>query len=345
MDRRNFLKAGLLGTVTSGLPVAKAEAVENLPPIPGALGMLYDSTLCVGCQACVAECQQVNKTPVNPKGEQTWANNDKLTPFTRNVIQVWSDGDGKNKDKTENGYAYVKKQCMHCVDPNCVSVCPVQALTKDPKTGIVKYDPDICTGCRYCMVGCPFDVPKYDYDNPFGQISKCELCNQKGVERLDKGELPGCCHVCPTGAIIFGTREELLAEAKRRLSLLRGTEYDYPRQHVNSKDTYRATVPAYQYRIYGEKEGGGTQVLVLSAVTEPIPKNKRLIINKIQITAKGAKKRILAETNRPPTGRGLPMMFILRFFHFFTRLAHCFFLRFNSFTNLIAVHILISHHC
>ena len=67
MDRRNFLKAGLLGTVTSGLPVAKAEAVENLPPIPGALGMLYDSTLCVGCQACVAECQQVNKTPVNPK--------------------------------------------------------------------------------------------------------------------------------------------------------------------------------------------------------------------------------------------------------------------------------------
>ena len=64
----------------------------------------------------------------------------------------------------------------------------------------------------------------------------------------------------------FGTREELLAEAKRRLSLLRGTEYDYPRQHVNSTDKYRATVPAYQYHIYGEKEGGGTQVLALSGV-------------------------------------------------------------------------------
>jgi len=214
MDRRKFLKAGMLGGIASSLPVSSAQATETVEPIPGALGMLYDSTLCVGCQACVAECQNVNHTPVNPKGDQTWSNNDKLTPFTRNVIQVWSDGDGTNKDKTENGYAYVKKQCMHCVDPNCVAVCPVQALTKDPKTGIVKYDPDICTGCRYCMVGCPFDVPKYDYDNPFGEISKCELCNQKGVERLDKGELPGCCHVCPTGAIIFGTREELLAEAK-----------------------------------------------------------------------------------------------------------------------------------
>ena len=110
MDRRNFLKAGLLGGVAVGLPVSKAQASENLPPIPTALGMLYDSTLCVGCQACVAECQQVNKTAVNPKGEQTWSNNDKLTPFTRNIIQVWSDGDGKNKDQTDNGYAYIKKQ-------------------------------------------------------------------------------------------------------------------------------------------------------------------------------------------------------------------------------------------
>lgn len=269
MDRRKFLQASLLGGVAMGLPSAQANgkiSEKSTAPREGALGMLYDSTLCVGCQACVAECQQINSTPVNPQGEQTWSNNDKLTPFTRNIIQVWSNGDGTQKDQTENGYAYVKKQCMHCVDPNCVAVCPVQALTKDPVTGIVGYDPDICTGCRYCMVGCPFDVPKYDYDNPFGAISKCELCNQKGVERINKGELPGCCHVCPTGAIIFGTREELLAEAKRRLSLLRGTDYHYPRQYVNSKDTHLAKVPQYQYHIYGEHEGGGTQVLVLSGV-------------------------------------------------------------------------------
>ncbi len=85
---------------------------------------------------------------------------------------------------------------------------------KDPKTGIVHYDKDVCTGCRYCMVACPYNVPKYDYNNPFGALHKCELCNQKGVERLDKGGLPGCVEVCPAGAVIFGTREELMAEAK-----------------------------------------------------------------------------------------------------------------------------------
>ncbi|MDU8924992.1 hydrogenase 2 operon protein HybA [Pasteurellaceae bacterium LIM206] len=268
MDRRNFLKASLLGGMASALPTGRvqAETVELAEVSPDAVGMLYDATLCVGCQACVAECQQVNNTPVNPNGEQTWSNNDKLTPFTRNIIQVWSDGSGQNKDSVVDGYSYIKKQCMHCVDPNCVTVCPVQALTKNPKTGIVGYDPDICTGCRYCMVSCPFDVPKYDYNNPFGQISKCELCNQKGVERIDKGELPGCCHVCPTGAIIFGPRDQLMAEAKRRLTLLRGSDYNYPRQHIGSRDTYKASVPHYEQHIYGEYEGGGTQVLVLSGV-------------------------------------------------------------------------------
>lgn len=267
MNRRNFIKfasAGALaaGTVTSGT----AHAVENKPPIPGAVGMLYDSTLCVGCQACVAECQRLNKNQINPNGPQTWSDNDKLTPYTNNIIQVWSDGSGVNKDQIENGYAYIKKQCMHCVDANCVSVCPVQALRKDPKTGIVHYDPDVCTGCRYCMVGCPFDVPKYDYHNPFGEIHKCQLCDQKGLERITKGQLPGCVEVCPTGAVIFGTREDLLAEAKKRLAAKPGMEYAYPRQTLTGGDNYLHPLANYQPYVYGEKEGGGTQVLVLAGV-------------------------------------------------------------------------------
>lgn len=155
---------------------------------------------------------------------------------------------------------------MHCVDPNCVSVCPVQALKKDPKTGIIHYDASVCTGCRYCMVACPFNIPKYAYDDKFGAIHKCELCNQKGVERLDKGGLPGCVEVCPTGAVIFGTREELLAEAKKRLTLKAGDEYGYPRQTLHSNDPNVIKVPKYESHIYGELEGGGTQVIVLSGV-------------------------------------------------------------------------------
>lgn len=137
MNRRNFIKAASCGALLTGaLPSVSHAAAENRPPIPGSLGMLYDSTLCVGCQACVTKCQDINFPERNPQGEQTWSNNDKLSPYTNNIIQVWTSGTGVNKDQEENGYAYIKKQCMHCVDPNCVSVCPVSALKKIRKPAL-----------------------------------------------------------------------------------------------------------------------------------------------------------------------------------------------------------------
>lgn len=102
-------------------------------------------------------------------------------------------------------YALRRSELCLCVPGLCTE--------KDPKTGIVHYDKDVCTGCRYCMVACPYNVPKYDYNNPFGALHKCELCNQK-VWNVSIKAVYGCVEVCPAGAVIFGTREELMAEAK-----------------------------------------------------------------------------------------------------------------------------------
>lgn len=230
--------------------------------------MLYDATLCVGCKACVSMCKEVNGMPPVPMGQDTHADFAlDLSAKTRNVIKIHVEGKGAAKDAAADGFAFEKRSCMHCVDPGCVSVCPVSALTRHPMTGIVSYNKDACIGCRTCMTGCPYNVPQYDYDNPFGQIVKCEMCNQKGVERIDQGMMTGCAEACPTGATLFGTRTALLEEAKRRMALKPGDIYHYPRGDIRKPDSYHEkAVPQYQPTVWGEKEAGGTNVMHLSAV-------------------------------------------------------------------------------
>ncbi len=265
INRRQFMQmAAATPLAVAGCP---GQARENYMAPPDAVGMLYDSTLCVGCQACVFKCRDLNGLPVDPNSDdQFHSGNAKLSPYAMNVIQVWQVGEGTNKDQPDDGYAFVKRQCMHCVDANCVSVCPVSAMRKDPVTGIVTNDKDVCIGCRYCMVACPFNVPKFEYDDPLGRIQKCQLCNQEGLSRIDQGLYPGCVEVCPTGAVIYGRREDLLEEAKRRLAMTPGDAYQFPRLEVGSKDTHSQAIPHYEQHVYGEFEGGGTQVLVMSGV-------------------------------------------------------------------------------
>ena len=265
MKRRDFLKAAAGGA--AALATGAVEARPNLEPPPNAVGMLFDSTLCVGCKACVSACKQINgMAPEIRDGALAWDSAHDLSPDTLNVIKVYREGEAANKDQAVNGYAFEKRSCMHCVDPGCVSVCPVTAMRKSPLTGVVTHHADVCIGCRNCMVGCPYNVPQFDYDDPFGAIHKCQFCNQAGVERLDKGLLPGCAEVCPTGATLFGSRDEMLAEAKRRLALKPGDEYDYPRGTLAKRDTHEKEVPEYQAHIYGEMEAGGTQVLHIAGI-------------------------------------------------------------------------------
>ena len=162
VDRRNFLIGSGFATAAAVAP-AEAAAIARPPKQmpPQAVGMLYDSTLCIGCKACVAACKSANNMPADiPEhlsgwNESTWDSAEDLSGRTLNVIKVYRNGTVEQKDREIDGFAFVKRHCLHCVDPSCVSVCPVSAMKKDPVTGIVSHDADACIGCRYCVYQLP----------------------------------------------------------------------------------------------------------------------------------------------------------------------------------------------
>ena len=218
--------AGVAGAAAAGVAHARA----GKPPLPDAVALLYDATLCIGCKACVVRCREVNDLPANAHGT-LWDAPEDLDGTTKNVIKLARDGDR---------FSFFKAQCMHCVDPACVSVCMLGALHK-AEYGIVAYDKDLCVGCRYCQLACPFDCPKFEWASQSPRIVKCEMCRT----RVAEGKQPGCVEVCPRHAVTYGSREALLAEAHARIA---------------------AEPNRYQPKVYGEHDGGGTQALYLSAL-------------------------------------------------------------------------------
>lgn len=187
--------------------------------------LLYDATQCVGCLECESACAKQNGLPY----DENVAKQKKASEYKFTYVE-----DAGN-DK------YMRRMCMHCDDPACASVCPVGALEKT-KLGAVTYDASKCMGCRYCMLGCPFNVPKYEWSKAIPTIKKCTMCY---AERTSKGLPTACAEACPTGATMFGERADLLAEARKRIA-------ENPTQYVN--------------HIYGETEVGGTSNLFLSSV-------------------------------------------------------------------------------
>lgn len=200
--------------------------------------VLVDLTKCVGCGSCTVACKLWNnQSYVNPQtGEKENAHGvgAELDSNTWTVVQhqkVQKDG--------QEVWRYVKRQCMHCLEPACASVCFAKAFTKTDQ-GAVQYDPTICVGCRYCMIACPFDIPKYEWEKVLPSVMKCQFCSSK----LEDGESPACASVCPTNALVFGDREELLAQA-----------------HAIIESDSR-----YINHVYGEHEVGGTSWLYISDV-------------------------------------------------------------------------------
>ena len=268
--RRQFLKGALAGgALASAATVpAVAEARENNTMPPEALGLLFDATLCVGCKACVAACKEVNQVngtapEFNTPEQPYWDTPLDTTAKTFNIIKMYRNGTMEKKDSEKDGYAFMKTSCLHCVDPSCVSACPVSAMKKNPKTGIVEYSADACIGCRYCVAACPFGIPKYDYSSPTGKIGKCELCRHREKD----GKYSACAEVCPTGATLYGKVSDLMAEAKKRLASKPGTPYRFQRGRIDGPDqSWEGEMGQYVQHVYGEKEIGGTQVIKLSAV-------------------------------------------------------------------------------
>jgi formate dehydrogenase iron-sulfur subunit len=177
-----------------------------------------DITKCIGCRSCEQACKQVHGFPAESEP--------KLSPTNLTVIE-------------EHGPKFVRKMCNHCQEPACASACLVGALKKTA-LGPVTYDAAKCIGCRYCLVACPFGVPRYEWSKLVPYVKKCDMC----AERQVKGQLPACVEACPVQASISGTREEILEEAQRRI--------------LNDSK--------YVKHIYGSEEAGGTSVFFISDV-------------------------------------------------------------------------------
>lgn len=234
MDRRSLLKSLAAAATLTVVPSGEAAARERRVPQPDAIALLYDSTKCIGCKACVVGCKDEGELPadVSGYGGGLYDAPDRLNEYTRNIIQLYKEDDGN--------YAFVKKQCMHCIDPACVSACMLGALNKG-ELGVVSWQADRCIGCRYCQVACPFGVPKFEWTKAAPKLVKCDFC----IDRVKQGKEPACVESCPRDAVIFGNRAELLQEAHRRID--------------EKTDVY---IP----KVYGETELGGTQALYLSHV-------------------------------------------------------------------------------
>ena len=239
-NRRDFLKTTtVLGAGLTGLSIKDVKAKPKNYLSEDRMGVLVDTTVCIGCRKCEWACRNAHDIPPGPIEAYDDKNvfTKKRRPNSSNLTVV-------------NQYPFpgqltnfinVKVQCMHCDHPACVSACIVGAFSKE-ENGSVIWDGDKCIGCRYCMVACPFQIPSFEYDIAFNpDIKKCDFC----FERTRRDKLPACVEVCPVESITYGKRSRLIEAARQKLR-------NYPERYID--------------HIYGEFEVGGTSWMYLAGV-------------------------------------------------------------------------------
>jgi len=224
ITRRAALRTLAAGATTAVLP-RRVWGEGARQPEPGAVGILYDPTRCIGCKECIRACAAENGGDAG----QATADDAQLSTVALAVLTRYEVGG------TES---FRKSQCMHCVDPGCVAACPLGAMHKDAD-GAVVWNSDLCIGCRYCEIACPHAIPRFQWDTPTPVLRKCEMCKARRARGLE----PACTAACRMGALVYGQRAELLREAHRRID---------------------ADPGSYNPKVYGEHDAGGSAVLYLA---------------------------------------------------------------------------------
>jgi Fe-S-cluster-containing dehydrogenase component len=230
MNRRSFVK--LLGCAggTALLSSAGTRAARSETEGRG-YAILVDTTRCAGCRSCEYACAEAHGFPSPVEHAPEDASSRATTTERLCAVQ---------ERQTSRGEVYVRRQCMNCLAPACASACLTKAMVSTAE-GPVTWEASKCMGCRYCMISCPFDMPRFEYEEVVPSIRKCDMCH----ERLTKGLVPACVESCPADALSFGRRDELLRMAWKRI-------LDEPESYVP--------------HVYGENEAGGTSWLYLAGV-------------------------------------------------------------------------------
>ncbi len=210
IKRRDFLKLTAAASTALIGGEALAAGHKAAEASPDAVGVLIDTTICIGCRKCEWACNQINKLPSQDikafDDKSVFGVHRRPTDAAYTIVNTYPDAKAPEKQR------YIKIQCMHCVDPACASACIVGAFRKTDK-GPVTYDAWKCMGCRYCMVACPFQIPAYEYKNALTpQVRKCMFCSERVI---NEGKKPACVEICPNEALTFGTRRELLESGPR----------------------------------------------------------------------------------------------------------------------------------
>ncbi|MBT0662820.1 formate dehydrogenase subunit beta [Geobacter pelophilus] len=207
---------------------------------------LIDVSKCIGCKACQVACMEWNDTRDNiGTNHGVYDNPTDLTENSWTVMRY-------AEVETERGLEWLirKDGCMHCADPGCLKACPAPGAVVQYSNGIVDFHEENCIGCGYCITGCPFNIPRLSQKD--SKVYKCTLCS----DRVAVGLEPACVKTCPTGAIVFGTKEDMLRHAEGRVADLKsrgfakagiydpqgvgGTHVLYVLQHADRPELYSA---------------------------------------------------------------------------------------------------------